>query len=83
MEWSPDKGTLLDLAEAAGLNPEYLCRSGICGTCATQIKCGDVDCIEEPSATLADGEVLICCSTPKPGAGATACGENVGVVLEL
>ena len=83
LEWSPDKGTLLDLAEAAGLNPEYSCRSGICGTCATQLKCGDVDYIEEPSAPLADGEVLICCSTPKPGAGAAACGENVGVVLEL
>ena len=23
LEWSPDKGTLLDLAEEAGPNPEY------------------------------------------------------------
>lgn len=83
LDWSPDKGTLLNLAEAAGLNPNYSCRSGICGTCVTQLKCRDVDYIKELSAPLADGEVLICCSTPRPGAGAAACGDDVGVVLEL
>ena len=83
LEWSPEKGTLLDLAEAAGLSPNYSCRSGICGTCATRLKCGEVDYIEEPSAPLADDEVLICCSTPRSSAGEATCGRDLGVVLEL
>lgn len=81
--WSPDKGTLLDLAEAAGLNPAFSCRSGVCGTCATQIKCGTVDYIEEPIAPHADDEVLICCATPRSTAGKASCGEDRGVVLDL
>jgi ferredoxin-NADP reductase len=82
-EWSPDKGTLLDLAEAAGLVPAYACRSGICGTCATRIRCGAVDYLEDPSAPRAGDEVLICCSTPRSDAGEATCGNDNGVVLEL
>jgi ferredoxin len=81
--WSPDQGTLLDLAMAAGLNPDFACRSGICGTCATRIKCGAVDYLDEPSAPHGDDEVLICCATPRSVAGETTCGEDRGVVLEL
>ena len=82
-EWSPDSGTLLELAEAAGLNPNFACRSGVCGTCATRIACGTVDYIEEPSAPHGDDEVLICCATPRSDAGETGCGQDLGVVLEL
>ena len=81
--WSPDKGTLLDLAEAAGLEPAFSCRSGICGTCATRLKSGAVDYIEEPSAPVGDDEVLICCSTPRSAASDDGCGEDCGVVLDL
>lgn len=81
--WTPGQGTLLDLAEAAGLNPNFSCRSGICGTCATSIKCGHVDYLEEPTAPHGDDEVLICCSTPRSATGEGSCGENHGIVLEL
>ena len=81
--WSPDSGTLLELAEAAGLNPNYACRSGVCGTCATRIRCGSVDYVEEPSAPHGDDEVLICCATPRSESGETSCGEDQGVVLDL
>ena len=81
VEWTPDAGTLLDLAQEAGLNPLYSCRSGICGTCATKLKCGAVDYIEEPTAPHEDGEVLICCATPRATTGDGSCGEEVGVVL--
>ena len=81
--WTPDKGTLLDLAEAAGLAPAFSCRSGICGTCATRLRCGQVDYIEEPSAPHGDDEVLICCATPRSAMGEASCGEHQGVVLEL
>ena len=81
-EWTPDTGTLLELAEAAGLQPTFSCRSGICGSCATRLKCGKVDYLEEPTAPLADDEVLICCSVPRSGSG-DGCGEDQGVVLDL
>lgn len=73
--WSAGKGTLLDLAEGAGLNPAFSCRSGVCGTCAMRLKAGAVDYVEEPGAPHADDEVLICCATPQ------ATGDSV--VLDL
>ena len=82
-EWSPDQGTLLDLAEAAGLSPASSCRSGICGTCATRLKSGAVDYIEAPSAPRGDDEVLICCATPRPDPEGSCRGEDCGLVLEL
>ena len=82
-EWSPDQGTLLELAEAASLQPDFACRSGICGTCATRLKCGAVDYLEEPTAPHGDDEVLICCATPRPQADEEGCGGDYGVVLDL
>jgi ferredoxin-NADP reductase/phenylpropionate dioxygenase-like ring-hydroxylating dioxygenase large terminal subunit len=79
-EWSRDRGTLLELAEAAGLAPVFGCRSGICGTCATRITSGAVDYVEEPLAPLGEGRVLLCCSVP---AGAAAGGAGPGIVLDL
>ncbi len=83
VEWSPDKGTLLELAEASGLNPAFSCRSGICGSCATPLKSGTVDYIEEPSAPHGEDEVLICSATPRSTIGDAACGEDCGVILDL
>ncbi|MCZ6503059.1 MAG: pyridoxamine 5'-phosphate oxidase family protein [Gammaproteobacteria bacterium] len=82
-EWSPDKGTLLEMAEASGLSPGYSCRTGICGTCATQIKCGSVDYMDEPIGPREENEVLICCSTPRSESGDQTCGEDCGVILDL
>ena len=82
-EWSPDKGTLLELAEAAGLTPNFGCRSGICGTCATRITCGAVDYVEEPVGPRGDSEVLICCATPQSTSSGETCGATRGVILDL
>jgi ferredoxin-NADP reductase/phenylpropionate dioxygenase-like ring-hydroxylating dioxygenase large terminal subunit len=81
-EWSRDKGTLLELAEAVGLAPVFGCRSGICGTCATRITSGAVEYVEEPLAPRADGHVLLCCSVPA-GEAASPGGANPGIVLDL
>ncbi len=62
--WIPTKGTLLDLAEAEGLNPEYSCRSGICSTCQTKMTKGEVDYVDPPIAEPDEGTALICCSYP-------------------
>lgn len=62
--WSPGAGSLLDLAEARGLAPEFSCRGGSCGTCRTRIIEGAVAYPVKPSAKLNDGEALICCAVP-------------------
>lgn len=62
--WQPDSGTLLELAEARGLAPEFSCREGHCGTCRTRLLKGAVTYLKEPEATVKDDEVLICCAVP-------------------
>lgn len=63
--WKSDAGSLLDFAEANGLNPPYSCRQGICGTCACAVLEGEVEYQEEPTAEVEDGSVLICICAPK------------------
>ena len=61
--WSPASGTLLNLAEAAGVSPTFGCRSGSCGLCRTAIAEGRVSYVEpidEPDA----GYVFPCCAIP-------------------
>ncbi|MBB6249472.1 hypothetical protein FHS74_000005 [Nitrospirillum iridis] len=71
--WTPDSGTLLELAEARGLAPEFSCRSGSCGTCRTKLLAGSVTYVKQPTAPVADDEVLVCCAVPAaPAPGADA-----------
>jgi ferredoxin-NADP reductase/predicted pyridoxine 5'-phosphate oxidase superfamily flavin-nucleotide-binding protein len=62
--WEPGSGTLLELAEARGLAPEFSCRLGNCGSCRTKILSGSVAYTKEPTADTADDEALICCAVP-------------------
>lgn len=62
--WTPQSGSLLQLAEARGLAPEFSCREGICGTCRTRRLDGATTYVREPTASVADDEVLICCAVP-------------------
>ena len=63
--WKPEDGTLLEFAEANGLNPDYSCRQGICHTCTCSLKEGEVEYIESPDSEPDEGSVLICVSRPK------------------
>ena len=74
--WTPGSGSLLELAEAAGLRPEFGCRSGSCGTCRANISEGAVAYAELPSADVGPDEALICCAVP----AATA---RNGIILGL
>ena len=60
-----DDLSLLELAERAGLSPEFSCRSGRCGLCRVPLLQGEVLYPRPPSIELAPGEVLLCCSLPK------------------
>ena len=62
--WQPASGTLLELAEAAGVDPAYGCRNGQCNGCSTKIHQGKVH--QSKGKQPAHGEsTLICCATPE------------------
>ncbi|MDR5857114.1 pyridoxamine 5'-phosphate oxidase family protein [Caballeronia sp. LZ062] len=63
-QWTPASGTLLELAEACGVETESSCRGGTCGTCRTRIVSGAVSYSSEPAFHVDDGEALICCARP-------------------
>ena len=63
--WNASFDSLLDLAEAYGLSPDYSCRSGICQTCACPLVEGEVDYVLEPLESPEPDSVLICCSKPR------------------
>jgi len=65
--WEPGNGSLLELAEARGLNPEFSCRGGSCGTCKTRLTRGQVHYLTQPAEPVAEDEVLICCAVPAQG----------------
>src|SRR3546814_15235911 len=46
--WDDACPSLLDLAEQAGLSPDFNCRSGLCNTCMSTLVSGAVDYFEEP-----------------------------------
>lgn len=56
--------TLLDLAESQGVNIEFGCRTGSCGTCLTAIKSGRVQHLETPGANVPPGSCLPCVAVP-------------------
>ncbi|MDP9809298.1 ferredoxin-NADP reductase/predicted pyridoxine 5'-phosphate oxidase superfamily flavin-nucleotide-binding protein [Rhizobium tibeticum] len=62
--WEPGSGSLLELAGACGLAPDFNCRLGNCGSCRTKIVSGAVAYVKEPTADAADDEALICCAVP-------------------
>jgi ferredoxin-NADP reductase len=62
--WTPASGSLLELAEARGLSPEFSCRGGSCGSCRTQVLEGEVTYLSPPAFKTAPGEALLCCAMP-------------------
>lgn len=65
--WQPDGGSLLELAESRGLQPEFSCRGGSCGTCKTRLISGQVNYPQPPAEVPEKGHVLICCAIPAQG----------------
>lgn len=63
--WDPAVDSLLEFAEASGIEVEYGCRAGSCGSCQTPVKAGEVDYNQQPDAEVAPGHCLLCISTPK------------------
>ena len=54
---------MLDVLIDAGLDAPYSCRQGICGACACQLTCGEVEMVHNEvleAADIADGYILAC-----------------------
>lgn len=64
LPWNGASRTILELAEAAGLEPEFSCREGICNTCRCAIREGAVEYVTDPLDPPGPGQALICCSRP-------------------
>ena len=64
--WDPTVGSILELAEANGLTPDFSCRSGVCHTCMCELVEGEVEYVND-GVFLPDepNQVLICSSKPK------------------
>ena len=57
---------MLELAEANGVEIEYACRSGVCGTCKSKLNKGKVEMSENELSDeeKADGYIYPCVAHP-------------------
>jgi len=62
--WTPEAGSLLDFAEALGLELPYSCRTGMCGKCVQQVNRGETAKIRKTVARIRPGQELLCSSVP-------------------
>ena len=62
--WNPSFRTLLEFAEACDIPVRWACRAGVCHTCESGLIDGQVSYAPEPLDRPAEGNVLICCSSP-------------------
>jgi ferredoxin len=62
--WNPRFGSLLEFAEACDVPVRWSCRVGVCHNCESGLIDGKVQYMPEPLDRQAEGNVLICCSTP-------------------
>ncbi|MDO5603660.1 MAG: FAD-binding oxidoreductase [Paracoccus sp. (in: a-proteobacteria)] len=65
LAWNSGVDSILELAESAGLDPAFVCRSGICGSCKSGLTEGEVEYFSDPLDPPGPGEALICCSRPR------------------
>ncbi|MGI9088914.1 MAG: 2Fe-2S iron-sulfur cluster-binding protein, partial [Chthoniobacterales bacterium] len=65
VNWCGDHTSILDLAEANGINIPSGCRAGSCGTCQVAVFSGDVGYIEQSDFETNPGTRLTCIGAPK------------------
>ena len=67
--WDSRFSSLLDLAEACAIPLRWSCRSGVCHNCEIGLVEGELSYAPDPLDPPAEGNALICCSTPKTAVG--------------
>ena len=63
--WDSRFNSILELAEACDVPVRWSCRTGVCHTCECGILDGRLRYAPEPLDRPAEGNALICCSTPE------------------
>lgn len=63
--WTPESGTLLDLALASGVEVQYSCRSGECQSCAQKVASGAAAYPFGEEPILPRGQILLCQAIPR------------------
>lgn len=65
LEWDPEEDlTLLELAESAGIDAPFSCRTGNCGTCEVALITGRVEYDPQPTMPTEPSRCLTCCARP-------------------
>ena len=64
LSWNPAAGSLLEFAEANGIDVDSGCRAGSCGSCQTVLAAGQVEYGQQPDADIEPGHCLLCIATP-------------------
>jgi ferredoxin-NADP reductase/MOSC domain-containing protein YiiM/ferredoxin len=62
--WNSRFGSLLEFAEACDVPVRWSCRAGVCHSCESGLIDGKILYAPEPLDRPAEGNVLICCSSP-------------------
>lgn len=68
LKWDDRFESILELAEENGIDIEYECRQGFCGTCKVKLLSGEVDMETEDGLEdeeIQNGFILTCVSVPK------------------
>ncbi len=68
LKWDDRFESILELAEENGIDIEYECRQGFCGTCKVKLLAGEVDMETEDGLEdeeIRNGFILTCVSVPK------------------
>jgi len=65
MQWGPECGSILDLAESNDLFLDSGCRAGNCGACVVAVRSGEVTYLSDPGANIEQGSCLTCIAVPK------------------
>jgi ferredoxin-NADP reductase len=68
-QWTPESGSLLELAEANGVVLDFGCRAGNCGTCLVAVREGKVDYYHDPGVEPEAGSCLTCIAHPAGESG--------------
>ncbi len=63
--WREDFASILDCAEACDVPVQWSCRSGVCHSCEVTLLDGSVAYEPVPLDLPAEGNVLVCCVTPR------------------
>ena len=64
-EWTGDQESILELAEANGIDLDFGCRMGNCTACQHAVLAGEVEYPMGHRGEPEPGNQLLCCSIPK------------------